>query len=159
MITGQGQCIVIRSKGKSAIVDCGGNRLLNAGDNAAEYLISEGENQLDLLILTHYHKDHANGVQQLLRRIRVLRLIVPDLEDKGELGNEILELAEKTGTEIIFIDKQSESISVGGIRLNIIPALGSGNENERGLCVLGSAGSFDTLITGDIDEETEWIAA
>ncbi|NLO48170.1 MAG: DNA internalization-related competence protein ComEC/Rec2 [Clostridiales bacterium] len=154
---GQGQCIVFRSNGKSAIVDCGGNRMLNAGDNAVRYLFSEGESRVDLLILTHYHEDHANGVLQLLRRIKVLRLIVPDLKDKGELGYEILELAEKSGTEVTFVDKKTVSLLLGSIRFEIFPALGTGGKNEQGLCVLSGANGFDTLITGDIDEETEWM--
>ena len=45
--------------------------------------------------------------------------------------------------------------TVGEITLTVFPPVGEGDINEQGLSVLGSAGSFDVLITGDMKGNTE----
>jgi competence protein ComEC len=154
---GQGQSIVLSAHGESAIVDCGGNRLKNAGDNAAEFLLSKGQDRLELLILTHFHEDHANGVLQLMQRIHVDTLIVPRLQNMGDLGTQILRYANRVGTNILYVENSTYSVVLGSMRLEIYPPLGGGDQNEQGLCILSSAEQFQTMITGDINEETEWM--
>ncbi len=83
---GQGQCIVIAAKGYTAVVDCGGSASRNAGDIAAEYLSSLGRTKVDSLILTHYHRDHAGGAAELMRRVRVVSLIAPDTGLNTDIG-------------------------------------------------------------------------
>lgn len=45
------------------MIDCGNTyNLSDAGDLAAAYLHSCGRDRIDLLVLTHLHEDHADGV-------------------------------------------------------------------------------------------------
>ena len=41
------------------------------------------------------------------------------------------------------------------MELTVYAPLGSGETNEEGLSVLGTRGSFDVLLTGDMDQVTE----
>ncbi len=66
---GQGQCIMLQAEGKTFLVDCGGDYDDGAADTAAQALISQGVFQLDGLIVTHFDRDHAGGVEYLLQRI------------------------------------------------------------------------------------------
>ena len=59
---GQGQCVVLTTGAYTAVIDCGGNKSASAGVIAARYLKGLGRSEIDLLMLTHYHEDHANGV-------------------------------------------------------------------------------------------------
>ena len=68
---GQGQSVLLRSGNYLALVDCGGDSYDNPGDIAADYLANLGRDTLDLLVLTHFHTDHANGIPQLLERVDV----------------------------------------------------------------------------------------
>ena len=68
---GQGQSVLVRTGEFLTLVDCGGDSRDDPGDVAAGYLQSMGLNRLDLLVVSHYHDDHANGIPQLLNRIRV----------------------------------------------------------------------------------------
>lgn len=152
---GQGQCILLRSGGYTALIDCGGNRD-NAGDTAANYLQSLGISQVDLLILTHCHSDHANGVPELLNRVEVAALIFPVLTGATQQScpEEILTQARERGVDIIPLE-DNRTLAFGESTLKLYAPLGSGNTNEEGLFVLASCGDFDLLVTGDANSFVE----
>ncbi len=153
---GQGQCIVIESQGSTAVIDCGGSLSQNAGDIAADYLAGMGETKVDALILTHTHSDHANGAVELMRRIEVDELIVPQPEDGDEYGEYVVSCAEKFGVSVSYIGDDTDEYTLGSAVCTIIPPLGGKNKNEMGLSVLCTSGSFDALITGDMNYDTEY---
>lgn len=152
---GQGQCILLRSGGRTAVIDCGGNED-NAGDLAADHLQSMGVSRVDLLILTHCHSDHANGVPELLSRMEVSSLILPVLADDSAqpLQTEIVELARSAGTQVLPLER-TRALTFGNSTLTLCAPLGSGDTNEEGLFVLATCGSFDLLVTGDADSFVE----
>ncbi|MBU5435708.1 ComEC/Rec2 family competence protein [Pseudoflavonifractor sp. MSJ-37] len=151
---GQGQSVAFLSQGRTALVDCGGSDGTAAGDTAADFFRSAGIGTLDVLILTHYHADHAGGVAELLRRMEVGTLIVPDVEEGDALRREILSLAEEKGTEVCLLSEDA-SFRLGGAEFRIVRPLGAGTANEEGLSVLCSAEGFDALLTGDMDDAVE----
>jgi competence protein ComEC len=145
---GQGQCILLRSGERTALIDCGGSED-NAGDIAADYLQTVGVTRLDLLVLTHCHSDHANGVPELLSRLEVSALVLPQVaEDESEYREEILTLAQTQGTEITLLS-ENRVLSFGSALLTLYAPLGDGSVNEEGLFVLASYEDFDLLVTGD----------
>lgn len=151
---GQGQCILLCSGGHAALIDCGGNDG-NAGDIAADYLQSAGVTTLDLLVLTHCHSDHANGVPELFARMEVSALVLPDLaQDESEYRAEILSLAQAQGTEITLLS-DNRALTLGETTLTLYAPLGGGGENEEGLFALATSGGFDLLVTGDANAFVE----
>ena len=151
---GQGQCIVLHSGGRTALIDCGGNEG-NAGDIAADHLQTLGISTLDLLILTHCHDDHANGVPELLERMEVSALVLPAVrEDESAYREEILQSAQSKQTEITLLE-QNRAITFGESTLTLYAPLGAGGTNEEGLFVLASCEDFDLLITGDANSFSE----
>ena len=75
---GYGDAILIRDTGAafSMLVDCGDITVGEGGPeskriSAAEFLQREGVHALDLLVLTHLHRDHSGGLTELLRTVRV----------------------------------------------------------------------------------------
>lgn len=151
---GQGQSILLCSGGRTALIDCGGSKD-NAGDIAADYLQSLGISQLDLLILTHCHNDHANGVPEFISRIDVSAMVLPDLTEEESLyRSEILSLAGEEGTEITLLN-DNRTLTLGETELTLYAPLGDGGVNEEGLFVLASCDEFDLLVTGDANSFVE----
>ncbi|MCD8332209.1 MAG: ComEC/Rec2 family competence protein [Oscillospiraceae bacterium] len=152
---GQGQCILLFSQGYTAMIDCGGNED-NAGDIAANYLQTLGISKVDFLILTHCHSDHTNGVEELMARLGVDSLILPELDsDDSESRAQVLALAETGGTEVTLLE-QSVQLSMGKAQINLyVPLVNSEELNENGLFILASQGEFDLLVTGDADSFSE----
>lgn len=151
---GQGQCILLHSGGRTALIDCGGNKA-NAGDIAADYLQTLGITTLDLLVLTHCHDDHANGVPELMARMNVSALVVPALrEDESAYRTEILNLAQAKQTEVTLLS-DNRAVAFGESTLTLYAPLGDGGSNEEGLFALASCGDFDLLVTGDANSFVE----
>ena len=152
---GQGQSVLLRFGQELALVDCGGDGYDNAGDVAADRIRSVGQSELDLLIVSHYHDDHANGIPQLLDRIQVERILLPEA-DESELCQTILEQARQEGTEICFVEADTELGFGADAQLRLIAPLGESEDtNERGLTVLCSLEDYDVLLTGDMGAELE----
>ena len=150
---GQGECVLLCSCGRTALIDCGGNDG-NAGDVAADYLQSLGISHLDLLVLTHCHDDHANGVPELLERLEVSALVVPQVREESAYREEILALARAERAEITELD-ENMALSFGEATLTLYAPLGDGGDNEEGLFVLATCGEFDLLVTGDANSFVE----
>ncbi len=152
---GQGQSVYLRMGETTALVDCGGSEGTVAGDTAADAIMTSGHMTLDYLILTHCHMDHAGGVAQLMERMDIGVLVLPVAEGMDEgLRSEILTQADLRDIPVLLVDGKSSLETQSGV-LTLFPPLGDGDDNERGLSVLTTYGSFDALITGDMGEDSE----
>lgn len=147
---GQGQCLLLQVGDYTAAIDCGGSYPEEAGEDLARTLHSAGVTSLDALILTHYDADHAGGAQQLLARVRVDSLFLPDLEDESGL-REVLEVSDSQ----VFVASGLTEISVPNGEIRLYPAVLKENDNNGGVCVLATAAEYDILVTGDMDRFAE----
>ena len=153
---GQGQSVLVRSGQFLCLVDCGGDSYDSAGDIAADFLGDYGVGRLDLLVLTHFHADHANGVAQLLKRVQVDTLAIPPATGEEEpLREEILSAAQEQGVEVLEVGEDTLLTLDEDRTIQLYAPLGAGETNEAGLTCLASNGDFDTLITGDMGADVE----
>lgn len=151
---GQGQSVCLTKDGTAVLVDCGGTGG-DAGDTAADYLADLGRTKLDLLVLTHYHADHAGGVPELMKRLKVERVLLPDVTAEDPLRREILALAREEGAKVDFITADTTLPLGADGTLALYAPLGDGGANETGLSVLASAEGYDVLLTGDMNAVVE----
>jgi len=149
---GQGLSTVIAANDNTIVIDCGSSSGEDAGMIAHEFLSNSGRTSISMLILTHFHADHANGVEYLLSRMSVSALMIPDPEDSF-LAEDIISLARQRGTDIIYVT-ETLGVSLGNLDIIIYPPLGFGDENERGLSIL-CMGDVSALITGDMPASGE----
>ena len=151
---GQGSATLLLSPRCSVLVDCGGSASASAGDIAGDYLAGMGRTKLDALALTHLDDDHFNGVERLLERVEVEQVVAP-VSARGEEPAQQLEgWLEEREIPIQWVEEETR-LPLEGVELTLFPPLGSGTTNEEGLFVLGTAGEFDVLITGDADDYVE----
>ena len=149
---GQGLSVALTTSEHTAIIDCGSISGENAGAIAHEYLINRGRTVIDLMIITHFHSDHVNGIEFLLSRMSVSTLAVPDPEGSF-LAEDIIQLARRRGTDIIYVT-ETLSVSLGDLEIVLYPPLGTGDENEKGVSIL-TMGDINALITGDMNSSSE----
>jgi competence protein ComEC len=142
---GQGACMVVRSKGKTAIIDCGGN-LGDVGNIAADYLESVGARKVDVLILTHLHSDHINGLPTLLDRVPVGEIYLPEegIEAKPEFPY----------TPI----RKETTLPFGASELMLVPSQWQGGDNEVCMSVICVKDQFSFITMGDLSMSSErWL--
>lgn len=152
---GQGQSIVLLREGTTVVIDCGGDSAWS-GDDTAAFLLGRRREQVDLLVLTHLHADHVNGVTRLMTRVDVDRLLLLDCaDDEDRFLADILAAAERHGTQVYSVSETCD-VSVGNISLSAYVPPYKG-ENQ-GLILRAELGDASVLITGDADETAEkWL--
>ena len=151
---GQGQCILISSRGRTVLVDCGGDRYGGAGAYSAQALKAAGVRSLDLLVLTHCHDDHAGGVADLLKMTDVRRVILP----RTEGAYEVVDLLYEHGVETEIAGRGIQ-LELGELVATLFLPNTGAEENESGLCVSIAAEGFRTVITGDLPAYYECVYA
>ena len=153
---GQGQCITAFAGDVTFMVDCGNTyHLDNAGEIAGEYLLSCGRDRVHVLMLTHLHEDHADGVVRLMEMLPVETLILPaETEDPDDQLPVLLDAARRHGTEVVEL-KANASVERGRLGMDIYYVPGGREENERCLMATLHIGETDLLITGDSPQRVE----
>ncbi len=147
----QGQCVLIQSKDDCYMVDCGGGSGTFAASTAVRALWSNGFYRLDGIILTHYDKDHVNGVEPFLVQMDAKQLYLPNTSDKDGFRKGIEE--NFSGTVNLVVEETT--VSCGEGKITIFPAYPGATGNESGLCILFQAADCDILITGDRNKSGE----
>ncbi len=137
---GQGQSVILQSRGKTFLVDCGGSDDEQTADLVADTLLSQGIFCLDGIIVTHHDRDHAGGLSHLLQRVDTRLLFLPDTPNEMILP--------ENGGEIVYVWENLE-LTFDTTTLTIYGPVYSGQDNENSLCVLFDTEKCDILITGD----------
>ncbi|MCL1801896.1 MAG: ComEC/Rec2 family competence protein, partial [Promicromonosporaceae bacterium] len=126
---GQGDGLVIRSGPRSAVVIDTGN-----DDGAmARCLAQLRIKNIDLLVLSHYHSDHAGGLAAVARRFPIAAALGPDHCDGGALA--VLESVDTLVVQVPAVGEMGRAGSVEWL------ALGAGSADPVGLtCEVGDVG-------------------
>lgn len=149
---GQGQSLLLETGSGTVLIDCGGNEG-NTGDLASDHLTARGIRRIRLLILTHYDEDHAGGVPELLARMPVDVILMPDVPDEHRDAIEAAAL--QSGTAVYPVS-DSLLTTVGHAELRIYgPLSTAASGNDAGICVYAALPELSVLITGDLDSDSE----
>ncbi|MFR7768097.1 MAG: MBL fold metallo-hydrolase [Oscillospiraceae bacterium] len=108
------------------MVDCGGRSTVeDPGDIAAHKLLAQGYRSLDLLVLTHPHDDHVNGVLRLMHWLPVRTLAIPAEADttKAPLSDILARGGEPTA--VVRVDAE-RTVTAGGISVHLYRSLAPG---------------------------------
>ena len=87
----------------------------------------KGQEMIGGLILGYF----ANGLYQLLARLEVQTLYLPDIEDEYGVRERLLRLAEKNGIEVVYVRRTVEC-PLGGAVLSLYPRWGRATSMSRG---------------------------
>lgn len=147
---GQGQSILLQSRGHTMIVDCGSTNLKSAADSAAQTLLSQSIFHVDGIIVTHMDSDHSGSVEHLLTRISADKVYLPKLDADwrdDKLGGTL-------DAEIISVEN-SMKVPIGDAIITIIKTPEVKTSNENSLGVLFESEECAILITGDRNRSGE----
>ena len=81
--------LIVTWNGHSILIDCGEGTQVQI--RSAGYSFKS----IDMLLLTHYHADHTNGLTEVLTRLPVDTLYLPDIEDEYGVRDRLVSLAER----------------------------------------------------------------
>lgn len=158
---GQGDGIVLSSRGHHALVDGGG--VPGGGDTGTRFVIPflqhEHIDRLDLAVLSHPHPDHALGMISTLGQVPTQRLWLPAGSTDGALSRKLIAAA--AGAKVEEVQAGWPSFTLGEASLEVLgPPLPEDREllegvNDRSVVLLVRHGDVTVLLTGDVEEAGE----
>lgn len=160
---GQGDCIFIESpSGRKVVIDGGGKMGENSADIGERivvpFLKSKGIDKLDLVINTHPHHDHINGLEAVIREMEVGAFLtaVPFLGCPET--RELIEVAEKKKTNSEAVSRGDIIVLEPGVELIVLAptaqgVYGESNENSNSLVLKLCYRQTSFLLTGDVEDD------
>jgi competence protein ComEC len=165
---GQGDSALIRLPGnKSILVDGGGtyDDRFDVGRRVlAPFLWNKGIRKLDLVILSHPHPDHMNGLKFVLKKFDVSEIWSSGQDQDLPGYDDLMQIAARRNIAHKTVAVNDPPVLIGTAELRVLhpaPEFRSREkkeyaaENDRSLVLSVRAGSKTMLFTGDIGKGAE----
>ena len=127
--------------------------LKDDGDKIVRLLKNQGIHSVDLLVITHFDKDHVGGAAKVLEHMEVNAVFMPDYEGTRPEYDSFLEaLAERDGVQRLTVTTEQ---TIGEMKIRVQAAEQAdtfADENDLSLVTWVTFGHRKFLFTGDITE-------
>lgn len=148
---GQGDAILLVDKDDTMLID-GGNP--ENEPDIVKYIKSLGITQLDYVVATHNHNDHAGGLADVVANIDVSNLYITHSEETKASQNLIKAASDKNVP--ISIPAPGTTFSFGGSAIVFLGPLSiHENVNDDSLVFKVTRGGHRFLFTGDMERQAE----
>ncbi len=152
---GQGDAILIRSPEQhTVLVDAG------PSDEVASLLAARGVGAIDVVVISHHHRDHYGGLDAVLDAHPVTYLVDSGSPLTSPSYNDVLEQVARSGIRVIRPwSEQPRRIQVGSLHLTLLPQppTDDDEENNNSVGLRVDHQNVSILLTGDSeDAERSW---
>ena len=149
---GKADAMLLVVDGYSVLIDTGEN---GDGDELVSALQERGIETLDLLILTHFDKDHIGGADTILNEIPVSVVRMPAYESDSKQYAELIDALETSDAEVVRMTADA-TFSLGGADFVMWVsdiAYDGDNDNEQSLVTKVVYGGKTYLFAGDAEDD------
>ena len=153
---GKADAALIETPGGARIlIDAGTNK---AGKELAARLEQEGVERIDLMIITHFDKDHVGGADKILEGVEVAEVLMPDYDKESRQLEQLAQaLAASPGTRVTRLAAGTEAaLELDGAQFRVTAAhekfYGVNEENDFSLCTWLTFGRTRFLFPGDAED-------
>ena len=140
--------ILLTLDGTNILIDAGLNK---TGKEIAAYLEERGIGRIDLMLITHFDKDHVGGADKVLESAEIGRIVCPDYPGENKQYEQFVKAAEECGIgpETLCADTD---IGFGPLALHIdVPEQNYEDENDMSLVTTVQYGDCALLFAGDAE--------
>lgn len=147
--------LITAPQGTRILIDTGTNK---EGKALAKRFLEEGIDRIDVMVITHYDKDHVGGADQILEELSVGQVIMPVYEKESKQYGQFMEALEKSPhTQAVPMPAgETLELSADGASLLITAAhethYGEDEENDFSLAVRLAYGQTRFLFPGDAED-------
>lgn len=158
---GQGDALMITTyEGNQILVDGGpGSKVLEGVGSSMPFF----DRKIEMMVLTHAHLDHLDGLIPVLRRYQVEKILMPNVDYQSAPYEEFINEAKREGSEVIYavqgqriwLDK-STVLDVMHPDLRGEVAFGKNDDlNDSSIVAMLRFGKVKILLTGDAGADIE----
>lgn len=155
MDVGQADSILIYSNGYCAVVDTG---LPSSAGAVTEDLNSAHIKNIDTVVISHLHEDHAGGLEKLSTIYGIKNLIVPESDPTADSDASVSRVkslvADKNGR--VYTAEPGMNFKIGEFEITLIAYYDRLSDlNDRSVTVMAEIDGVKFLLTGDAGEPAE----
>lgn len=147
---GKADAAVILLPDETAVIDTAEE---DDTDKIVDFLKQNGRKEIDVLIITHFDKDHVGGAAQLLEEVPVKQVLVPDYKGNNQAYEDFIEAMDTAGLTAEKITKEtSVPMSFQDVKLKINSShVDTEEDNEMSLVVSLYHGENSFLFAADAE--------
>ncbi|MDO5123806.1 MAG: MBL fold metallo-hydrolase [Eubacteriales bacterium] len=151
---GQGDSILLESKGEYALVDAGE---YPQSETVISYLNKTGVKKLNYVFSTHPHSDHCGGLGNVIKSFTVDAFVSPEVQSDSAIWEYTLDAVDEKQLTYI-VPNSGDSFPLGEATITVLsPGKNSlySNMNDYSLVCKVSYKGTSVLLTGDAEETVE----
>lgn len=155
MDVGQADAALIYSNGCSAVIDAG---LTSSADDISADLRSADIKDIDALLITHLHMDHAGALAKIAMSFPIDNLIIPNRDSSAEAMPTVNEAEKRVVAEKgrVFTATEGMNFNIGEFEVTVLAYFPDATkENDRSVITMAKIGDKKFLFTGDAEKATE----
>lgn len=155
MDVGQADAALIYSNGCSAVIDAG---LTSSADDISADLKSADIKDIDALLITHLHMDHAGALAKIAMSFPIDNLIIPNRDSSAEAMPTVNEAEKRVVAEKgkVFTATEGMNFNIGEFEVTLLAYFPDATkENDRSVITMAKIGDKKFLFTGDAEKATE----
>ncbi|MDO4283115.1 MAG: DNA internalization-related competence protein ComEC/Rec2 [Clostridia bacterium] len=158
---GQGNMALLHKSTTNIVVDLGSTSKGVASNVLLSFLKAKGISKIDMVIITHLHDDHMNGVEEVIENVEVSKILFSNFENKGETKNDEFENMVKEGKSAVVHISKDDNILLKDFKIEVLSPpndkIIKSNDilNSNSAVLLISKGEYHYLFLGDATIETE----
>lgn len=144
---GQGDAVLIRNDGRTALIDAG------RSGSIVPRLMALGVDSVDLLVASHNHADHIGGAEGVLLRFPVRYYLDNGHPHTTQTQRRVLQ--QVVARQVTYLQASPRSITLGDATLRIVasPLASAADQNNKSVVVLVERGKFKALLSGDSEAQ------
>lgn len=150
---GQADSILIQQGDESLLIDAGNN---DDSDLVVDYIKKQGIKKLDYVVGTHPHEDHIGGLDAVINKYTIGKVIMPKVTSKTKTFKDVI-AAIKAKDLKITTAKVGDKFNVGSAQCQILAPNSSkyDNLNDYSVTIGITYGDSSYLFTGDAEVKSE----
>lgn len=160
---GKADAIVIRNKDKTMVIDTGEE---DDGAELTAFLTKRNISCVDVLIITHFDKDHVGGAAALVDSLAIKQVLVPGYMGSGSAYRDFVDALDRKSiqpqrlTESVTFSFGDAVVQVEPPSSYIVPADGKEHDNDFSLLTTITHGSNRLFFAGDAEKQRirEWVS-
>lgn len=155
---GKGDCLLVQAGASAALIDTG---YRDTADDVLAIMQEQGVSHLDALVITHYDRDHVEGLSAIIDGPPIDTVYLPGYVGADKNYKTVMKALDGSGlvtrsvTEEVRLALGEGELVIHPSGVAYVPGVGGneGNDNDASLVVTLTCGDDSYLFAGDLEEE------